>query len=459
MASAYPKTSYPNVAFYENKMEAAPNDVFIDDILNKWCGNFDLLENNHFYIQWLFPNTERGKNEHSYPLSPEEAKIFREREDLKKKVKMAFEMMLDFYGMRLVGSNQFKLTENADEILAVLNTEYNHNHQRITRILKALLELGYENLMLPWLKFLADLIYKKNKLPFAHSSFEKHWVDTLDAENKLELKSYVDELPKLKLTDITTHRKPSDTSENITSPSTTTNTKAPIVGINAYSRPEDVTATTFNPDVSNTSSQSKMRKTAQNDTTKIGSIQAGNSKIIAFYRNEIPFEPNGEFINVILKTWSKKPEKLMNNSHYIYWLFPNKLHGSFSGPALTDVDAKVIQETSELKDRVLAAFKMMLDFYGMDLDRNNNFHLANQTKLMKLNAMNCHHYKYITRILHALKQLGHKELLMPWMKFLASLIFFNEYIPNASDSFRIYWIDVLENKERKEMWALLPSNS
>lgn len=458
MASAYSKTSYPNVAFYENRVIAAPNDVFIDDILNKWSGNFELLEKDHFYIQWLFPNTESGRNEHSHPLSPEEAKIFRGREDLKKKVKMAFEMMLNFYGMKLVGSNQFKLTENANKILPVLNTEYNHNHQRITRILKALLQLGYDNLMLPWLKFLADLIYKHKKLPFAHFSFEKYWVDTLDAENKLELISYVDKLPKL--TDITTHGKPSDTTENITSPTTTTNTKAPTEEMEPYSRPKEVkatdagsTATTFNPDVSNTSSQLKMGKIAQEDTTKIGTR---NSKIIAFYKNEIPFDPKGEYINDILKTWSQKPEKLMNDPHFIYWLFPNKLHGTFPGPVLTDVDAKVIQETSELKNKVLEAFKMMLDFYGMNLDRQNNFHLVNRTRLMKLNDANCHHYKYITRILHALKQLGHKELLMPWMKFLGSLIFFNNIIPNASSSFKIHWIDVLESKDRKEMYYFIP---
>lgn len=39
-----------------------------------WRGNFQLLENHHGFIQWLFPNGFQSKfNKKSFPLTHEEA--------------------------------------------------------------------------------------------------------------------------------------------------------------------------------------------------------------------------------------------------------------------------------------------------------------------------------------------------------------------------------------------------
>ena len=66
----------------------------------------------------------------------------------------------------------------------------NQNFLQITRILLALKEFGHKNLMLPWMKFLANLIYKEKKLNEAKNSFERYWIDTLDAEDKARLHEY-----------------------------------------------------------------------------------------------------------------------------------------------------------------------------------------------------------------------------------------------------------------------------
>ncbi|CAE1283396.1 Opioid growth factor receptor-like protein 1,Opioid growth factor receptor [Acanthosepion pharaonis] len=181
--------SPPNVLFYKNKIPAKPNNEHIEEILN-WREDYDELEYNHSYIQWLFPNRDMGMNSLACALTDKEAEIIRTSDDLRGKVKAAFEMMLDFYGMELTKNNEFKLAENSEERLAELNKRYNHNFLRITRILLALKELGHKELTLPWMKFLADLIYKENKLNCAQSSFENFWIDTLDAEDKLQLTDY-----------------------------------------------------------------------------------------------------------------------------------------------------------------------------------------------------------------------------------------------------------------------------
>lgn len=188
-----------NLIFYKNQMKSKPDGDTIENILSVWKGNYRLLEKNHNYIQWLFPNRRPGINPHAATLTDKEAQIIRETPELRNRVKRAFEMMLDFYGMELDGTN-FKLTWNCKERLQELNKWGNHNFLRISRILLALKELGHSNLMLPWMIFLADLIYKFDSLDKAKSSFEQHWIETLDATDKIELKTHLQHMYGIQLT-------------------------------------------------------------------------------------------------------------------------------------------------------------------------------------------------------------------------------------------------------------------
>lgn len=188
-----PQTSTPNVSFYQNKIPSSPNKEYIEDILHKWPGNYEKLEKNPSYIQWLFPNRMPGVNQHAFILTDEEVEIINKSPKLKEKVKNAFEMMLDYYGMRITKDNQFELTENSRERLAGLNQRRNPDFKRISRILLAIKELGHIDLMRPWMIFLADLIYKEKKLEQASESFLQFWIETLDAEDKIFLTQYVEQ--------------------------------------------------------------------------------------------------------------------------------------------------------------------------------------------------------------------------------------------------------------------------
>ncbi|ELV11332.1 Opioid growth factor receptor [Tupaia chinensis] len=59
----------PNLSFYRNEIRFLPDGCFIEDILQNWRGNYELLEDNHSYIQWLFPLREPGVNWHAKPLT------------------------------------------------------------------------------------------------------------------------------------------------------------------------------------------------------------------------------------------------------------------------------------------------------------------------------------------------------------------------------------------------------
>ena len=50
---------------------------FINNIHDEWWGDYNHLEWNHSYIQWLFPIRERGLNMHAQELQLHEAKVSR----------------------------------------------------------------------------------------------------------------------------------------------------------------------------------------------------------------------------------------------------------------------------------------------------------------------------------------------------------------------------------------------
>ncbi|CAE1174551.1 Opioid growth factor receptor-like protein 1,Opioid growth factor receptor, partial [Acanthosepion pharaonis] len=157
-----------NLIFYKNQMKSKPDGDTIENILSVWKGNYRLLEKNHNYIQWLFPNRRPGINPHAATLTDKEAQIIRETPELRNRVKRAFEMMLDFYGMELDGTN-FKLTWNCKERLQELNKWGNHNFLRISRILLALKELG--SFHFPLLSFLSSNFYSLHFLSVAFSQY------------------------------------------------------------------------------------------------------------------------------------------------------------------------------------------------------------------------------------------------------------------------------------------------
>jgi hypothetical protein len=102
------------------------------------------LESVHDFIQWLFPLYERSAVNADAPvLDRATVEQFHVRENLRLNLRASFERMLRFYGLELregtVGRGQ-AFEEAARNWLR----PGNHNHLRITRILKSLVALGLE---------------------------------------------------------------------------------------------------------------------------------------------------------------------------------------------------------------------------------------------------------------------------------------------------------------------------
>lgn len=105
------------------------------------------LEYTHDYIQWLFPLTEGSAvNPYAPVLDPETIAEFRARPDLRNRLLESFDCMLAFYGLNRSGAGapEVSLAGNFAERARNWLTAHNHNHLRITRILKCLRLLGLE---------------------------------------------------------------------------------------------------------------------------------------------------------------------------------------------------------------------------------------------------------------------------------------------------------------------------
>ncbi|XP_023864676.1 opioid growth factor receptor-like protein 1 [Salvelinus sp. IW2-2015] len=164
---------YRNLRFYLNKIPLIPDGIFIEEILTKWRGNYDKLEHNHTYIQWLFPLREQGLNFYAQELTQEEIKEFQSTREAKRRFLLAYTLMLDFYGIKLLDkSGNVARASNWQERFQHLN-ESQHNYLRITRILKSLGELGFEAFKAPLVRLLLDEALCRGTLPnMLHSTLE-----------------------------------------------------------------------------------------------------------------------------------------------------------------------------------------------------------------------------------------------------------------------------------------------
>ncbi|XP_040920257.1 opioid growth factor receptor isoform X2 [Toxotes jaculatrix] len=178
-----------NLQFYLNKFPSAPDDVYIESFLKEWKNDYKRLERVHSYIQWLFPLREPGVNYMASELTKKEIEAFKKNEDAKRRLVESYELMLGFYGIRLVSkeTGEVKRAENWKERFG--NLERNmHNNLRITRILKSLGELGFEHYQAPLVRFfLEETLVKKNLSSVKRSVLDYFLFAVLDKQKRQEL--------------------------------------------------------------------------------------------------------------------------------------------------------------------------------------------------------------------------------------------------------------------------------
>ncbi|XP_069868251.1 opioid growth factor receptor-like protein 1 isoform X1 [Dipodomys merriami] len=168
-----------NLRFYKNKIPFKPDGVYIEEVLSKWKGDYDKLERNHTYIQWLFPLREQGLNFYAKELTTYEIEEFKKTKEAIRRFLLAYKMMLEFFGIKLIDkTGNVARAVNWQERFQHLN-ESQHNYLRITRILKSLGELGYESFKSPLVKFILHEALVENTIPNIKQSALEYFVYTI----------------------------------------------------------------------------------------------------------------------------------------------------------------------------------------------------------------------------------------------------------------------------------------
>nr|XP_046240593.1 opioid growth factor receptor-like isoform X2 [Scatophagus argus] len=179
----------PNLNFYLGQTPSLPDGVYIHSFHDEWAENYEVLERVHTYIQWLFPLQEPGVNYEATPLTKEEIKCFLENSTAKKNLLKSYDIMLDFYGIKLCNkeTGEVKRASNWIERFHNLNT-HTHNNLRITRILKCLGTLGYAHYQAPLVRFFLEETLVNGELPNVKDSVLNYFMfAVLDKRQRRDL--------------------------------------------------------------------------------------------------------------------------------------------------------------------------------------------------------------------------------------------------------------------------------
>ena len=144
------------IAFYSGR-STDPRGRRLQDV-QQWPD--DSLESNHDFIQWMFPLLEPSSVHPEAPILDQETiREFKARPELQQNLRESFLRMLVFYGFELNTDNGLAVRRRSD--FADQSTGWlwpgNHNHLRITRIIKSLRLLGLEAEAQAFFKCLSEL--------------------------------------------------------------------------------------------------------------------------------------------------------------------------------------------------------------------------------------------------------------------------------------------------------------
>jgi hypothetical protein len=139
--------------FYRGELRH-PSGVTIESI---WGWSHDRLEHEHTYIQWLFPLRDPSRAVPGSPTITEtEVREFNRDPALRDRVLRSFRLMLGFYGFTMgpaadaAGGVTIAPAPDSAVLSRSWLTPGNHNHLRITRILKSLCILGLRREAREW---------------------------------------------------------------------------------------------------------------------------------------------------------------------------------------------------------------------------------------------------------------------------------------------------------------------
>ncbi|XP_055773248.1 opioid growth factor receptor-like isoform X2 [Salvelinus fontinalis] len=197
-------------------------------------------------------------------------------------------------------------------------------------------------------------------------------------------------------------------------------------------------------------------KSAAKDMQKYRHDYPDDMPNLQFYREQIPSSPDGVFIEDYHNNWKWQYLKLERVHSYIQWLFPLQEPGmNNQAKELTKKEIEAFLQDETAKKRLVKSYKLMLDFYGIQLSndttgevrRANNWH-----KRFDNLDRNTHNNLRITRILKCLGTLGFPHYQAPLVRFFLEETLVKGNLYNVKESVLNYFIfAVIDKQERRDL--------
>ncbi len=152
------------------------------EIQQIWTWDFDNLEGVHDYIQWLFPTSEKSHFNLEAPVIDKNViRAFQADRRLQENLLKSFSILLYFYGLIMTdtqGKVVVQKSDNYPERKQEWVNLFNHNYQRITRILLCLTALGLKTEALAFYKCL-NQIYQEDSEQIGAKTFQ-YWTNAVN---------------------------------------------------------------------------------------------------------------------------------------------------------------------------------------------------------------------------------------------------------------------------------------
>eukprot|EP00818_Percolomonas_sp_WS_P005559 CAMPEP_0117455022 /NCGR_PEP_ID=MMETSP0759-20121206/11130_1 /TAXON_ID=63605 /ORGANISM="Percolomonas cosmopolitus, Strain WS" /LENGTH=410 /DNA_ID=CAMNT_0005248283 /DNA_START=134 /DNA_END=1366 /DNA_ORIENTATION=+ len=172
---------------------------------------------------------------------------------------------------------------------------------------------------------------------------------------------------------------------------------------------------------------------------------------LAFYRNQLPSIPHGEFIDAIHNKWTGNYSLLEFHHGYIQWIFCNSVDEGMNHYCrkLTPYEAHEMQNDAKIQKRVIMSYKMMLDFYGIELyDDMKGLVRRAPHWTERESAFTFHNNLRITRLLKSLGEIGNRSFKRPLVDFFAHEILEKDQLKSSYKSLLGFWIKTLDSEDQ-----------
>ncbi|NXS10084.1 OGFR factor, partial [Neodrepanis coruscans] len=134
-------------------------------------------------------------------------------------------------------------------------------------------------------------------------------------------------------------------------------------------------------------------------------------------------------------------------------LFPLREHGmNLCAKPLTSQEIEAFRKSSEVMDRFLRAYELMLRFYGINLVNKETGELKRaenwSERFENLNKFS-HNNLRITRILKCLGEMGYEHYQVQLVKFFLTETLVEETLPNVKRSALDYFLFTVRSKRKR----------